>query len=543
MFTIKENCLEWALKHLLNYSHSDFYPKMFEYNAISHNWEKVKEYLLSLDLSLYRPKSPDINLAPKDNGNFRITHQLCPIDSIIYTALIYDICEKIESFRIPEKKRAVFSYRIKPDMDGSFFTKKSGWVDFTDRTKEHLKNYKNGVVLVTDIADFYNQIYTHRVQNLIEQAGEGELEQQSHVIEDFLLALNKDTSRGIPVGPAPSIILSELIMADIDNKIKTITNDFVRYVDDTRIFFHKKQEARCALHELTKYLYSQHRLIFASDKTRILTIPQFKEKYIIDENEEYKKIFEKKTEQFANEKVEIIFESLPQYYNDYEIDERYYEEYEKVINEISGTEKFKILSDTYNDLFLQALNLKPIDYALIRRILRAAKKYRIRVLVPLILDNFNKVLPVLREIVIYLMHVINADCVKQYKTKFEKLFNNYYLKLPFVNLWLAHLFTNKAFNEVNVPNAFDRIISIRNKALIALRCKDVTWLKEYRDTIDVLGGWDRNAILYSSKILPCDEMRAWVNAVAVSGDIIDKSIAKYVVSEKNRSHLRGHEIN
>ncbi len=77
-------------------------------------------------------------------------------------------------------------------------------------------------------------------------------------------------------------------------------------------------------------------------------------------------------------------------------------------------------------------------------------------------------------------------------------------------------------------------MNIRNKALIAMRRQDITWLKEYRDTIDVLGVWDRNAILYSAKILPYDEMRAWVNSVADSGDIIDKSIAKYVVSEKKQ---------
>ncbi|GAH94399.1 unnamed protein product, partial [marine sediment metagenome] len=47
MITVKENHLEWALKHLQKYSHSDFYPKIFEFQAISHNWQQVKNHILS----------------------------------------------------------------------------------------------------------------------------------------------------------------------------------------------------------------------------------------------------------------------------------------------------------------------------------------------------------------------------------------------------------------------------------------------------------------------------------------------------------------
>lgn len=67
MVKVKENHLEWALMHLLKYYHSDFYPKIFEFNAISHNWQQVKDHILLLDLDTYSPKSPLINIAPKSN--------------------------------------------------------------------------------------------------------------------------------------------------------------------------------------------------------------------------------------------------------------------------------------------------------------------------------------------------------------------------------------------------------------------------------------------------------------------------------------------
>ena len=216
MVKLKENNLEWALRHLQKYSHSDFYPKIFEFPAISHNWQQVKGHILSLDLDIYQPKSPQINLAPKPNGNYRIVHQLDAIDSLIYTALIREVCEIIENYRIPESENIACSYRIKPDLEGSFFSSDTGWDKFISRSEDLASKYESGFVLVADITDFYNQIYTHRVQNLIEEAGKGEYDEQSRVIETFLFGLNKKTSRGIPVGPAPSIVLAELIMASIE---------------------------------------------------------------------------------------------------------------------------------------------------------------------------------------------------------------------------------------------------------------------------------------------------------------------------------------
>ena len=50
MFHLKENNLEWSLKHFLNFYDSDFFPRLFEFRAIAHNWEKVKKYLLSINL-------------------------------------------------------------------------------------------------------------------------------------------------------------------------------------------------------------------------------------------------------------------------------------------------------------------------------------------------------------------------------------------------------------------------------------------------------------------------------------------------------------
>lgn len=530
MVHVKDNHLEWALKHLLKYYDSDFYPKLFEFQAISHDWQQVKDHVLSLDLETYAPKSPVINLAPKPNGNYRIAHQLDPIDSLIYTALIREVCEIVEGYRIPEVDEIVCSYRIKPDLEGSFFSENhTGWHTYCSKSELLAEQYKAGYVIVADITDFYNQIYTHRVQNLLEEAGKGACDEQAIAIERFLLGLNKKTSRGIPVGPAPSIILAELIMASIDRKIQTYTSDFVRYVDDIRIFFDKRETAVFVLHELTQYLYSYHRLVFSGEKTKIRSMKVFRENHLRNEEKEENQAIIANAENLATEKLDDLFNDVSPYnglFFDYD------EEYEKALAEIMENEQFKLLSNTYYEMFKKAILSPSADYALIRHLLRKAAKYRVRAFVTLLLENFEKLLPVLREVIIYLNRVINKQVVANHKTHFESILAAHYMRLAFVNLWVSYLLQNPSFGEVKLPTGYEPIGSVRGKALIALRQDDATWVRGFRDGIDVLGPWDKRAVLYASSILSHNEMKAWVDVVGASGDIIDKAISSFLISEK-----------
>lgn len=58
MYKIKETSLDWALKHLTKYYDSDFFPRSFEFKALSHNWGIVKKHISDIDLEKHVPKSP-----------------------------------------------------------------------------------------------------------------------------------------------------------------------------------------------------------------------------------------------------------------------------------------------------------------------------------------------------------------------------------------------------------------------------------------------------------------------------------------------------
>ncbi len=527
MINLKENHLEWAHKHLEKHSHSNFFPRIFEYSAIFHNWSKVKEYILSLNLSSYVPAAVTTHLAYKYNRTYRAVHQLEPIDTIIYTALVREVCEVIEKYRRPISENSVFSYRIKPDSEGNFFLDSDGWGSYVSRLEELSIKYDSGYVLVCDITDFYNQINVHRIQSLMTEAGNGAFNNQANIIHEFILNLNDRGSRGIPIGPQASIILAELIMASVDNHIKTQTDDFARYVDDIRVFFNTYEEAVIALHNLTDCLNSEHHLVLSGEKTKIFTMDRFHEISFKDAQEEENRSILARANERAQEKIDVLFENLPPYTEDID----WGEEYDKAFQKIIEDEHFILLSDTYADLFSKSL-VTSMDLSLLRYILIKARGYRIRSILPLVLDNFERLLPLLREVIIYLYAVINDDVVVRYKTQFETILSSYYTNLPFINLWIARLLSNKCFNTIDLPKNYNSFPDIRSKSIIAQRRQDTTWVRSFRGKLTHLGPSDKRGIMQSLHILPLQEMQPWISSIAASGDIIDESIASYLISKK-----------
>jgi hypothetical protein len=169
----------------------------------------------------------------KPGGGFRAATQLDPLDHLLYSAAVYEAASIIEAARIPANQNIVCSYRITATPDGAFFAPTNGWGAFHERSKS-LACAKYSHVFVADISDFYNQIGQHRVQNALESAGV--TNDRSRNIESFLNKVTAKQSRGLPVGPFASILLSEACLIDVDNFLLRIGCEFVRYVDDFRVF-------------------------------------------------------------------------------------------------------------------------------------------------------------------------------------------------------------------------------------------------------------------------------------------------------------------
>ncbi|WP_259016711.1 reverse transcriptase domain-containing protein [Emticicia fluvialis] len=510
MAKLKRESFEWALIHLTSFYDSDFYPLLFEFKAIKHDWNNILPVLLEIDIDTYAPKMPFISAAPKSDGSCRVVHQLDPIDSLIYTALAYEHALNIEAARIPVERHIAFSYRINPDTKGSFFdTNRNGYGLFLNKAEELAGEKKEGYVLMTDLVDFYNQIYLHRVSNILEEAGSINCKD----FEKFLLGLNNNISKGIPVGPAPSIIISEAILSDIDNKIIRHNESFVRYADDIYIFFSDKIAAQRFLSNLTLYLHSNHRLVLSSEKTRIITTVEFLEKHLKIED-----VLEKQRLHSKLREIQSDIYPLP--------------EKQPAFEELDNNEKFKLRAEIYKELFLESISFEKIDLGLMRHILRQAGNYKIRIIIPLIFKHFDTLIPVLREIVSFFLKVLNEKTAKRFEEEFSLLLEKPYLSDSFINIWIFTLFQDDSFNNTNIKIDYNKVNRIRERALIAKRSHDKTWVKDIKDGIDTLGPWDKRAVIDSAIVLSKDECLHWLGLIASKGELVEKSICAKVISDK-----------
>lgn len=348
-------------------------------------------------------------------------------------------------------------------------------------------------VLVSDITDFYNQIYVHRLQDAIEIA-DCNLLDYSKDIERFLLDLNGTVSQGVPVGPAASIIMAEAVLIDVDNFIKESGFKHTRYVDDFRIFGKSKQDLRRFLARLTEYFYHIHRLTLSGDKTEIIQTKSFIDKYL-----ESPETLEKRNIHDALAAIK----SFKDAYATLEID----------------VDEKKIRPYILSELFDEIIDIGKLDLGLARHILRRCRRYRIRAIAPALLKNFYYFLPVISDVILYLANVTNESFVKKnLQFIIETLKRNYVTKFPFVNDWVGHyLANNKHLLAEEEINEFLRINgSIRNRAIAAYNLKSTHWVRSQKGSLFDFSVWDRRAVIRSSVVLSKKEMDSWLASVEKS---------------------------
>ncbi len=278
MLRLKETSLEWALKHALNLGDTDVFPIPFEYRALESDWSDTKKYLRGVDVLEWQVRPLRTLLAPKGKFGFRIITQLDPLDFLLYAATIREIGSDLEKRRVPVSEQVVFSYRFKPSADGHLFDLSVGYGGFQERTRAILRGPKApAFVAVTDIADFYLRIYHHRLKGALEAA----TPHSSHVgaIMSLLSGWNTTESYGIPVGSAPSRLLAEITISDVDEALLGSNVKFVRYNDDYRIFARTYSEAYRYLAFLAHFLSRNHGLTpFTSKRQLVLRrLKKFKE--------------------------------------------------------------------------------------------------------------------------------------------------------------------------------------------------------------------------------------------------------------------------
>jgi len=504
MAILSEASLEFAKAHIEKYYDSDFFPKAFEFDALWHYWPQVKQELQSKNISKFLVSNPYSSTIFKARGGYRVVHQLEPMEAIAYTAMAYEIGGSVEAKRVPPGDRIACSYRISI-ANGSFFDGGSGWGDFKDKSQELADVH--AFAAITDVSDFYNQIYLHRLQNSIEAANAAHKSLASD-IEDFLLALNNKASQGVPVGPAASVLMAEAIMIDIDTFISQCGVAHTRYVDDIRMFSDSEATLSQALEKLTLYLYENHRLTLATDKTKLMPAADFIEHHLRNP--------------YLDDKDELMDE-LDTFspYGDEDGDEEDGEEgdLKSDIGEKLARALEKILEFDY------------IDLGLARSIIRTARRNSLPDLIDALLDNFAYFAPVAPDLFLYLEEIMGPLTSSDIKSGLESLCEHPEANCALVRFWLEHFISSHA--ELLASAKLKAFVAagpnIENKARAAITLGDITWVRMHKAQIYNVGARARRAIINAARVLPSDERNPWLGLVAQNAALpLERWLANWV---------------
>ena len=113
-----------------------------------------------------------------------------------------------------------------------------------------------------DIASFFPSIYTHSIPWTVDGRDQAKVNSKEKLWYNELDEAQRDVKRnetqGIPIGPATSNIISEFILSKVDEALRKVDYQYVRYVDDYEYYCETREEAENFIleleQELRKYL-------------------------------------------------------------------------------------------------------------------------------------------------------------------------------------------------------------------------------------------------------------------------------------------------
>lgn len=516
MLTLTADSYQWALNHALNVGDTFALPRPFEFNAMNFDWSNMVTYLQHVDVTNWPSRPHRAVLAPKGKYAFRVITQLDPLDFIIYAALIREIAEDVESKRIPVGNNIVFSYRVSINQEGRLFDPAIGYEQFRQRAKDLLESETTIThVAVTDIADFYNRIYVHRLENALQTTSAN----PSHIsaITKLLSAWNGTETFGIPVGSEPSALLAEITISDIDEALLANGVRFIRYNDDYRLFCQSHTEAYKQLAFLADILYRNHGLTLQPQKTFVVSADQFRERFLI--NPEEREIHSLK------EKLEAILVALglDSPYEPIEYDDLEPEQQELV--------------DSLNldDLLQEELSSNSTDFAVVKFVLGRKAQLGEDSMVDQLLNEIDTVYPAFPQIIQYLAGLRNLtpERYKEIGSKVLDLLDNSIIsELEYHRMWGLSLFTEST--QWDCEERFFRMLnssaymSSRRELVLAMgKTHQRHWFQSQWRNLFNEAPWPRRAVLAAASCLTLDARRHWYSSVEAKLDHLEKTVMRW----------------
>ena len=114
------DALNWALEHVENFGDTVFVPSAFEYAAIRHDWDGYAGAAHATGPQTLDIASPEAVSCCEGKYSYRYVTQLDPLEYLLFTALVYQVGNQLETIRVPKAAQKAFSWRFSqaPGADG-----------------------------------------------------------------------------------------------------------------------------------------------------------------------------------------------------------------------------------------------------------------------------------------------------------------------------------------------------------------------------------------------------------------------------------------
>lgn len=435
-----------------------------------------------------------------------------------YNSLALMAATAIEKARIPTADEVVFSARFKPDSP-SIFDKDISYGSWKEKIKQLAENDNCTYIVQCDIASFYDRVNIHRVESTLLDIGVDK--SLTKKINDLLLFWSKKDSYGIPVGNVGSRILAEAALIDIDQYLLSEKINYIRYVDDYRLFAPNLATAQRWMNLLTTRLFRDG-LMLNTGKTKLY-------------------LAKKEVEEINPEKqdtAEAIIKSITTLTGGY--------------NRIARTfimpaaEKFEAFREISILKSIQELEITDIpEFQGIQKLIIAClvqQKFDELETVAKICGKYLYSLDYFSDMLIKNSELIperNLTAIADYYSTFVT--SSDFGALEWHQATLASLLSNPKFFR---KSALIHIVKSPNKesvtypsmiALEGLKNKlSRTEFKTIREWFDRSDYWEKRRIIINSNALPTEERKAWGKAIkpTIQSDFFCSHLIDQVISGK-----------
>ncbi|MFI4948539.1 MAG: reverse transcriptase domain-containing protein [Alphaproteobacteria bacterium] len=231
-----------------------FVETPYEIELVEENLEEWLEQLNQKIAAGYRPTSALIADVPKGNGAIRPGATLSLEDRTVYAAAVGALLPAIHSGLRWSQGRIDFSYQLSsnPNRVAWFTNIFAGWARFRKLQLDRIKEEERSYVVFTDLTGFYENIdlemLTSDLRNLGCDVGTVQL------LRTCLYRWATIPGRGIPQGYSASDVLAKVYLNPLDRAMIDERFDYIRYVDDMRVFCPSFTNCKSALMFLTQVL-------------------------------------------------------------------------------------------------------------------------------------------------------------------------------------------------------------------------------------------------------------------------------------------------